>query len=282
MFRKTRLVLIGAAGATLLALLAAHAPPARALVLRRVVEAARSSLGIELHAESLSYNLLTLSTELRGIRLATSKTPDAPFAAADALAISFAARTLIGYVVSGFSRTDISVTRLSIASPRIQIQREADGSDNLPRVSSGASSAGFVLPPIRVDDLDFSFQQPATSVAMRGAAVELTTPEAGHLAATIKAQHGVTMTAGNRTVDFDAFAATVNLDDDRLDLHELTASRRDAELRARGAIAFRGDTSTVDITVDATSDLAQWWEQPTANPASRPVGRVAAIRSQSF
>ena len=276
MFRKTRLVLIGAAGATLLALLAAHAPPARALVLRRVVEAARSSLGIELHAESLSYNLLTLSTELRGIRLATSKTPDAPFAAADALAISFAARTLIGYVVSGFSRTDISVTRLSIASPRIQIQREADGSDNLPRVSSGASSAGFVLPPIRVDDLDFSFQQPATSVAMRGAAVELTTPEAGHLAATIKAQHGVTMTAGNRTVDFDAFAATVNLDDDRLDLHELTASRRDAELRARGAIAFRGDTSTVDITVDATSDLAQWWEQPTVNPASRPVGRVDA------
>src|SRR5262245_66045307 len=96
MFRKTRLVFIGAAGATLLALLAAHAPPARALVLRRVVEAARTSLGIELHAESLSYNLLTLSAELRNIQLTTQGVPAAPFAAADALAISFGARTLIG------------------------------------------------------------------------------------------------------------------------------------------------------------------------------------------
>src|SRR4029453_18734090 len=112
MFRKTRLVFIGAAAGVLLALLAVHAPPARALVLRRVVEAARSSFGIELNAESLSYNLLTLSAALQGVQLATSQTPDAPFAAADALAISFGPRTLIGYVVSGFSRTDISVTRL--------------------------------------------------------------------------------------------------------------------------------------------------------------------------
>jgi len=47
MFRKARHVLIGAAGAILFALLAAHAQPVRAQVLRRVVEAARSSLGIE-------------------------------------------------------------------------------------------------------------------------------------------------------------------------------------------------------------------------------------------
>ena len=65
----------------------------RALVLRRVVEAARSSLGIELHAESLSYNLLTLSTELRGIRLAALDTPAVPFATADTLAISFGAQS---------------------------------------------------------------------------------------------------------------------------------------------------------------------------------------------
>jgi hypothetical protein len=245
MLRKTRLVLICVAGAILIALLAAHAQPARALVLRRVVEAARSSLGIELHAESLSYSLLTLSTELRGIQLATVETPAAPFAAADALAIEFGARTLLG---------DISVTRLSVESPRIHIRREADGSDNLPRVSNDASpGARFVLPPIRVDDLDVSFQQPATSAAMRGAAVQLTRVEAGRLAATIKAQHGVTMTAGDQTVDFDAFAVTVNLDDNRLDLRELTASRRDAVLHASGAIGLHGDASTVDITVNASS-----------------------------
>jgi outer membrane protein insertion porin family len=269
MVRKTRLVLIGAAGAILLALLAAHAPPARALVLRRVVEAAHRSLGIELHAESLSYNLLTLSAEVRSIQLATVGAPAAPFAAADTLAISFGARTLIG---------DISIKRLSIASPRIHIQREADGSDNLPRVSNDTSTAArVVLPPIRVDDLDVTFQQPATSAAMRGAAVQLTSVEAGGIAATIKAQHGVTMTAGDHTIDFDAFAVTVNLDDNRLDVRELTASRRDAVLHASGVIGLRGDGSTVDITVKASSDLARWWiEQPTGRAATRPIGHADA------
>ena len=266
MFRKARHVLIGAAGAILLALLAAHTQPVRALVLRRVVEAARSSLGIELHAESLSYNLLTLSTELRGIQFAALDSPAVPFATADTLAISFGARTLIG---------GISVTRISIASPRILIRREADGSDNLPRLSNDASnSVGFTLPPIRVDDLDVSFQQPAISAAMRGAAVQLTTVEAGRLAATIKSQHGMTMTAGDQTIDFDAVAATVNLDDNRLDLRELTASRRDAVLHASGAVGLRGDASTVDITVNASSELAQWW--PEGSAGTRPVGRVDA------
>src|SRR5262245_36770472 len=116
MLRKTRVVLIGAAGAILLALLAAHAQPIRALVLRRVVEAVRTSLGIELHAESLSYNLLTLSAELRGIQLSSVDTPAEPFAAANALVISFGARTLMG---------DVSVKRLSITSPRIDVRRQA-------------------------------------------------------------------------------------------------------------------------------------------------------------
>src|SRR5262245_64309089 len=67
MLRTARLVLIGVAGTMLVAVLAAHAPPARALVLRRVGEALRTSYGVDLRAQSLSYNLLTLSAELREI-----------------------------------------------------------------------------------------------------------------------------------------------------------------------------------------------------------------------
>jgi hypothetical protein len=88
MLRKARLVIIGAAGALLLALFAAHTPPARTLVLRRVVEAFRTSYGIHLRAESLSYNLLTFSAEFRGIQLAAVDTPAEPFAVADAVAMS--------------------------------------------------------------------------------------------------------------------------------------------------------------------------------------------------
>lgn len=51
MLRKIRLVFIAAAGAVLLALLSEDAPPIRALVLRHIVEAFRSSYGIGLRAE---------------------------------------------------------------------------------------------------------------------------------------------------------------------------------------------------------------------------------------
>src|SRR5512145_109951 len=113
MFRKVRLVVIRAAGAVLVALLAAHAPPVRELVLRRVVESLRTAYGTDLRAGSLSYNLLTLSAELRGIQLAAVDTPAEPFAAAEAVAITFGVRTLIG---------DVNVKRLSIVSPRIDIR----------------------------------------------------------------------------------------------------------------------------------------------------------------
>src|SRR5690349_18796507 len=104
MLRKTRLVIVCAAGTILLALLAAHAPPARALVLRRLATSLRTSYGVELRAASLSYNLLTLSAELREIQVAALGTPNEPFVTADALALSFGVRTLIG---------DVSVRRLA-------------------------------------------------------------------------------------------------------------------------------------------------------------------------
>ena len=250
MLRKTRLVLIGVAGALLLALLAAHAPSVRALVLRRVAEALRTSYGVDLRAGSLSYNLLTLSAELRGVQLSAVHSPAEPFATADALALSFGLRTLIG---------DVSVQRLSIASPRIDIRRRPDGTDNLPRASGGASHGGdFTLPPIRVDDLDVSFRQPSASAAIRDAAVEVTSGERGRISASIKAQRGVTIVAGDRTIGLDAAVIRADLEGERLDLRELTVSRPGGDLHATGAVTLRGDASTVDVTVKASSQLESW------------------------
>ena len=267
MLRKARLVLIGVAGTMLLALLAAHTPPARALVLRRVAEALRTSSGVDLRAQSISYNLLTLSAELRGVQLAAVQAPSEPFAAADALALSFGVRTLIG---------DITLKRISVASPRIDVQRRADGTDNLPRATGGASNSGdLVLPPIRIHALDVSFQQPSASAVMRDAAVELTSAERGRISASIKAQHGVTMRGGDRTIDLEAAEARIDLEGQRLDLRELTASRPGSDLRASGAITLLGDASTVDITVNAASQLESWRAE-LGDIAGSPTGRVAA------
>jgi outer membrane protein assembly factor BamA len=264
----TRLVIMGAAAAMLLALIAVHAPPSRALVLRRAAEALRVPYGIDLRADSLSYNLLTLSAELRGIRVAAVQTPTEPFAIADALSMSFGVRTLIG---------DVSVKRLSIASPRIDIRRRGDGTDNLPRVNSGQSngtSTRPVLPPIVVDNLDISFQQPATAAAIRGAAVQLTSAEGGRISARIEARHGATMTVGDRPIDLDTVAAIVDLGGERLDLRELTAARGDGALHASGSITLQGNASTVDISVNGWSELQSWWA--ATNDDAVPVGRVDA------
>ncbi len=111
---RTRVIMVTAAGALLFALVAVHAAPVRALVLRRVAAAVRTSYGIDVRAGSLSYNVLTLSAELRGVELASVDTPSEPFAAADALGVTFGVRTLMG---------DVNLQRMSLAAPRIDIRR---------------------------------------------------------------------------------------------------------------------------------------------------------------
>ncbi len=267
MFRKARLVSAGALSAIVLALLGAHAPSVRAVVLRHAAEALRTSYGIDLHAESLSYNLLALSAEFRGLRLAAVGTPEQPFAVTDRLAMSFGLRTLIG---------NVSLQRVSITSPRIDVRRQGDGTDNLPRRTSDQSNkATFTLPSILVENLDISFQQPSASAGIRSATLQLTSDESGRLTATIKAQHGMTMTAGDRTINIEAAAGTFDLDGQRLDVRELTASRPGAVLHARGGITFGSGSSTADITVNCSSDIESWWRDST--DAARPVGRVDAI-----
>ena len=128
--RKTRVLMAAAAGVLLIALAAVHTAPVRAFVLRRVVAAVRASYGIDVRAGSLSYNVLTLSAELRGVELASVDTPSEPFATADALGVTFGARTLIG---------GVKLRRVSLAAPRITITRHEDGTDNLPRVSGEVS-----------------------------------------------------------------------------------------------------------------------------------------------
>jgi hypothetical protein len=265
MLRKARPFILGAAAAMLLALLAAHAPPGRDFVLRRIVEGLHTSYGIDLRAASLSYNLLTLSAELRGVHLSAVHTPEEPFAAADAIALSFGARTLMG---------DVGVTRLSIASPRIDIRRRADGADNLPRMRKGQSKGGsFVLPPIRVNDLDVSFRQPSTSVVVRGAALQLATAESGAISATVTAQRGMTVTVGDRTFDLDSASVTADLEGEQLVLRDVTASGSGGVLQATGSITLLGEATTIDLSVRGSSRLESWRVEASDKPAP-PVGRV--------
>ena len=262
--RRSRVIMVAAAGALLLALAAVHAAPVRALVLRHVASVLRASYGIDVRAASLSYNVLTLSAELRGVELAFVDTPSEPFAAADVLGVTFSARILVG---------DVNLQRISLVAPRIDIRRHADGSDNLPRVSGAQSAgAGFVLPPIAVDDLDVSFQQPDISAVIHGASVQLTSAESGKVSAAINAQHGLRMTVSDRTIVVDNVAGAFDIEGQQLYIRDLTVTRPGTAFRANGRIAFRDDASSIDVSVTGSSAIESWWAE--FSDQAGPVGHV--------
>ena len=238
---KARLVIVCAAGAILLAFLAAHASPVRALVLRRVVEACA---------------VRTPRTSARGIVLvqppdALRRAPRRPASsrgyAGRTIRRRRVARSLVRSALADWRRQR---ARLSIASPRLDIRRHADGTDNLPRVATAIEQrSSLTLPPIRVDDLDVSFQQPSVSAATARCGIR--SWRARKRAACrppSRPTRGATVKAGDRTIDLTSVAVAVDLDGERLDIRELTTSRPDGELRATGSIALRGDESRVNLT----------------------------------
>ena len=54
----------------------------------------------------------------------------------------------------------------------------------------------------------------------------------------------------------------------------LTASRPGTALRANGSIAFRGDATTVDVSVSGSSEIESWWAE--FSDEAGPVGHVEA------
>jgi len=256
-------IVVAAAGALLCALVAVHAAPVRALVLRRVVTAIHTSYGIDVRAGSLSYNLLTLSAELRGLQVASVDTPAEPFAAADAVGVTFGPRTLIGAV---------DLRRVSVVAPRIDIRRHADGTDNVPRATRASSTGdGLVLPPMTIEDLGVSFQQPALSVEVHGASLRLTSLHAGKVSAAINVQRGLQITSGARSLGVETLAGTVDIEGQQLDIRALTAARPGTTLRATGRVMIRGAESTVDINVKGSAEAESWWAE--FSDAAGPVGR---------
>ena len=82
------------------------------------------------------------------------------------------------------------------------------------------------------------------------------------------------MTVGDRTIDAESVAGAFDLEGERLDIRELTASRPGTALRANGSIAFRDNATTVDVTVSGSSEIESWWAN--LNDEASVAGHVEA------
>ncbi len=83
------------------------------------------------------------------------------------------------------------------------------------------------------------------------------------------------MTAGDRTIDVESAAGAFDLEDQRLSIRQLTASRPGSQLHASGAITLGDNSSTVDVTVSGSSNLESLWAD--LRDDAGPVGPVEAL-----
>ncbi|HXR44809.1 MAG TPA: hypothetical protein VN759_08385, partial [Pseudolysinimonas sp.] len=219
----------------------------RSVVLQHIGAALRTSAGIELRAASLTYNLLTLRAELRGVEMAATDTPAEPFGFADAVSVRFGIGVLRG-------RPDIR--GLSLTSPRVVVREIRNGDYNLPHIRSNANGDAVALPDFRVDDLDVTVTVRDTTVVVEGMTAAIAMPASGAMTGTFDAKRGVRVVVAGTTYDLDAAAAMLALDGRTLSLRDLTATGTGLSLQANGTVTLGDDEPTMDLTLNGWLDAA--------------------------
>ena len=106
----------------------AHIEFVRARVLDYALARASQALGLRVQADSLQYNLLAASAELRNARVSAPE--GRAFLRAEAVRVGLVRGALPG----------VEVGRLEIERPHLTIVRHADGTTNLPAGQSGPTS----------------------------------------------------------------------------------------------------------------------------------------------
>lgn len=230
-------------------LVVVHLPPVRALVFRQVAGALRTGLDLDLQAASLHYNLLTLRAELRDVRLAAVRTPDAPFLEAQAVTARFGPSTLIGVP---------DIRAVGLREPIVSI-RDDEAGGNLPAFGGSADGGGsWPIPSIDIDDLDVLIERADLRAELTDVAIRaVPTDEPGVVTAAVDVAGGGTYTSGGSTWDLTTAGADMGFDGRVLTIEQLAASRPGSVVRVSGTADLSGDAG-LDLNVSGSSDLASW------------------------
>ena len=144
-----------------------HAPPGRRSMLAFASGFLDDRYGVEVQAERLDYNLLTLDFELTDLSLATSDETDTPFFSAARLHVDLPWTAVTG---------SLALTVVEVDDAALSLIQSADGSWNLPTTSAGGTAettSQFTLPPIeRVDLTDLGISVQAADYDLAAAAVQ--------------------------------------------------------------------------------------------------------------
>ncbi len=267
-----------------------HTPPGRTLVRSAAASWLRSQ-GIDFSVERITYNLLTLTVDLRGVRMRAIHA-DTPFLVADRIQADVPWSILGG---------EIHVDGIALTRPVVHIVRAADGTLNLP---AGGSGGGPPLARLRIERLQFEqaalrYDDPGAQhhVDVRNLTLRLDPavdrgrgrlPPGAHVSARAGNAALEGTLAGGLAYDgvgitLDAFRLTSDLGDVQLDGRaDIFGSAPRLALAIAATLALQPLSKTLAITPAAAGSVTVTGriEGPRDNPAATVDARSDEIRYQ--
>lgn len=244
--RRWLLLVLAIAACALLILAALHVRPARQLVLGRVLDLMRSTGGVELRVEDVSYNLLRLDASVHGVSARATGSSE-PFATAESLRIDLPSSVLTGR---------FGIDAIEADGVVIRIVRDAAGHLNLPTSSGeGAATDRLDIGRVRLQRVDLSYADDANGVRVAADDVTLDlTPTGGVSSGWLHAEGGLSLRAGDVAVD-GTLEGQLTYDGRSFRVTRLTSNSAVARLRVDGRVDVFGATPTLDLTAHASTQF---------------------------
>jgi hypothetical protein len=252
---KLTLFAVSAIAALLAILVAvAHAGFVRARVLDWALASASRDLGIRVEADSLQYNLLAASAQLRNARV--SAPDERAFFRADAVRVDLVRGAL----------PRVEVDRLEIERPHLTIVRHADGTTNLPAGGSSPTSkpAPVHLGRVALSATTIEFEDESAGHRLTATPIDLVLDtRAGSSAPGAFGPTAVAATVGstNQQVPPQSVSGTIagrlGFDGSRLTIHELRLDAPEGRLALDGWVDVLAEVSRVEAHAALESDLAR-------------------------
>ena len=248
-----------------LAAVAVHLPVARSAVLDRA-SAWVDGRGLWLSAESLDYNLFTLSATIAKPRLG-AKESTTPFFEADQVRVDLPAAVLSGRLVFD----DIELTR-----PVVRL-RNAEGTWNLPRGDGTATGEPphIQIRHLRVDGLNIDLESPPVTFTAQGVQIALAPASDEHIRGALRVAGGLALQVGERRTSAGSIDGTLDFDGRTLALDPVTVRLDEGQVWLKGRLGPLLRDPSFDMAVEGVVDLAKasrWL--PEGTESSAMTGRV--------
>ena len=271
--RRSLLVVLAIAVGAGLFLALLHTPFGRGSVLELASDLIDDRYHVQLQAERLDYNLLTLDFELTNLSLATSETYT-PFFSAGRVHVDLPWSAVTGRLM---------LTAVDVDGAMLSLIQSTDGGWNLPTSrgdEDGGTEAPLALPPIeRVDltDLGVSVQATDYDVAAEAVSVHLATGGASSaaLVGPLNVAQPIQIRWRDQRTSIDQLDAQLAFDGGNLDLEPLELDLPEGHLRVEGRASslFREPTLDLSYRADVVLSRAATWWRPDHGVNGQAVAR---------